>query len=296
MRINTLKLLTTIALTFFGATLFSQENDVLENTPLNSSDSIAKHPLLSDSFSFYAGAYSSFKRIQIAVNGASNNQIINFDESGNFNDNETTLFVNFNWRFSRKWTLTAEYFSLKNITKKTTDTEIEWNNQIYRGITGVTLGFDVNLFRLFFGRTISKGLKHELGIGLGTHILDIKSFIEGDVYINNENTGENASTSLNRSSVSVIAPLPNIGIWYYYAPHPKWLLTTRIDWFAISIKEYSGGLWDVGAGVNYQFHKHIGVGLNYRYFKASAAVNKRSWEGEFSLIYQGPLLSINVNI
>ena len=33
-------------------------------------------------------AYSSFKRIQIAVNGASDNQIINFDESGNFNDND----------------------------------------------------------------------------------------------------------------------------------------------------------------------------------------------------------------
>ena len=118
MRINTLKLLTTIALIFFGSTLFSQENDVVENTSLNSTDSIAKHPLLTDSFNFYAGVYSSFKRIQIAVNGASDNQIINFDESGNFNDNETTLFVNFNWRFSRKWTLTAEYFSLKNITKK----------------------------------------------------------------------------------------------------------------------------------------------------------------------------------
>ncbi len=186
-------------------------------------------------------------------------------------------------------------FFFKKCNKKNHDTEIEWNDQIYRGITGVTLGFDVNLFRLFFGRTISKGLKHELGIGLGTHILGIKSFIEGDAY-NNENTGENASTTLNRSSVGVIAPLPNIGAWYYYALHPKWLLTSRIDWFAISIKEYYGGLWDIGAGVNYQFHKHIGVGLNYRYFKAFAAVNKISWEGEFSLIYQGPLLTINVNI
>jgi len=295
MRINTLKLLTTIALIFFGATLFSQENDTVENTSLNSTDSIAKYPLLTDSFNFYAGAYSSFKKTQIAVNGASDNQIINFDESRNLNDNELTLFVNFNWRFSRKWTFTAEYFSLKNVTKKTTDTEIEWNDQIYRGITGVTLGFDVNLFRLFFGRTLSKGIKHELGIGLGTHILGVNSFIEGDAY-NNENTGENASTTLNRSSVSVIAPLPNIGAWYYYALHPKWLLTTRIDWFSISIKEYYGGLWDISAGVNYQFHKHIGVGLNYRYFKASAAVNKTNWEGEFSLIYQGPLLTINVNI
>ena len=37
-----------------------------------------------------------------------------FDESGNFNDNETTLFVNFNWRFSRKWTV--KYHGRKYLT------------------------------------------------------------------------------------------------------------------------------------------------------------------------------------
>jgi hypothetical protein len=93
-----------------------------------------------------------------------------------------------------------------------------------------------------------------------------------------------------------IAPLPKLGAWYFYAPNPKWLLTTRVDWFAISIEEYSGGLWDIGTGVNYQFHKHIGVGFNYRYFNASAQVDKTNWKGVFSLIFQGPLLTINVNI
>ncbi|MGY8933809.1 MAG: hypothetical protein ACKVIM_06500 [Flavobacteriales bacterium] len=39
---------------------------------------------------------------------------------------------------------------------------------------------------------------------------------------------------------SKTAPLPKLGAWYFYAPNPKWLLTTRVDWFAISIEEYSG--------------------------------------------------------
>ena len=71
---------------------------------------------------------------------------------------------------------------------------------------------------------------------------------------------------------------------------------TRVDWFALTIGEYSGGLWGLGAGLNYQFHKNVGVAINYRYFDFTATIDKSNWDGKFSLIFQGPLLSINVNI
>ncbi|MFT4801214.1 MAG: opacity protein-like surface antigen [Flavobacteriaceae bacterium] len=48
-------------------------------------------------------------------------------------------------------------------------------------------------------------------------------------------------------------------------------------------------------GVNYQFHKNIGVGLNYRYFDFTTKLNKTNWNGEFLLNFQGPLLIVNTN-
>ena len=295
MKIYISKILIFILLLSTGSSMFSQENEINKNSEITKTDSITQHPLLSNRFTFYVGMYSSTKGIKVGVNGASDNEIIDFSEKLDFNNNEITLFLNFNWRFARMWSLNAEYFSVKNGISRSIDEEFEWNDQIFQGGAGVSLGLDVSMYRVFIGRTITKGLKHELGIGLGAHVLDVKTYIEGYAYIDNENTGEGAGTNFERSGVSVVAPLPNIGAWYFYAPHPKWMLNARVDWFALSIGEYSGGLWDLGAGLNYQFHKNIGVGLNYRYFDFNAKVDKENWDGEFSLIFQGPLLTINAN-
>ncbi len=289
------KSLIIIFLLFFGTSVYSQENEINKNSDITNTDSINKHPLLSNRFTFYVGLYNSIKKIGLGVNGATENEIIDFSEKVDFNENESTLFLNFNWRFARMWTLTAEYFSVKNGISRSIDEEIEWNNQIFNGGAGISLGLDVSMYRVFVGRTITKGQKHELGAGLGAHVLDIRTYIEGYAYINNDNTGEGAAADFERSSVNVVAPLPNVGAWYFYAPHPKWMLTARVDWFALSIDEYSGSLWDLGAGVNYQFHKNIGVGLNYRYFDFAANVNKTNWDGKFTMTFQGPLLTVNAN-
>ena len=276
---------------FLGTSLFSQE---INNKDLKT-DIENKHPLLANRFTFYAGVYSSTKGIKIGVNGESDNKIIDFSEKADLNDNEITLFLNFNWRFARMWTLSAEYFGVKNGISKRIDEDFEWGDQIYNGGAGIELGSNLNMYRVMFGRTISKGQKHELGVGLGSHILDIKTFIEGDAYINNEETGEGAEVNFERNSVSIVAPLPNIGAWYFYAPTQKWMLTARVDWFALTIGEYSGSLWNLGAGANYQFHKNIGVGLKYRYFDFTAKVDKDNWDGKFTFTFQGPLLTVNAN-
>lgn len=288
---HTLRYLIILLLLFSGTFLFSQE--VNTNDP--KTDTEQKHPLLANRFTFYAGIYSSSKGIKVGVNGASKNEIIDFNEKVDFNNNEITLFLNFNWRFSRMWSLSAEYFSLKNGISKNIEKNFEWGDQVFNGGAGVKLGLNISMYRVMIGRTISKGQKHELGIGLGAHTLDLETYIEGEAYINNEDTGEGADVSFERNTVNVVAPLPNIGAWYFYAPHPKWILTARVDWFALSINEYSGNMWNLGAGANYQFHKNIGIGLKYRYFNFKANVNKSKWDGSFSMNFQGPLLTVNAN-
>lgn len=301
-----------IYLVFFNSNSFKMKNQILflfnflyiilsiqvnaqEINNTKSNNNLDQHPLLSNKFIFYAGIYSSSKGIKIGVNGASNNDLIDFSEKVDFNNNEITLFLNFNWRFARMWSLSAEYFSIKNGISRNINENFEWGDQIFNGGAGIKLGLNVSMYRVMIGRTITKGQKHELGIGLGAHTLDIKTYIEGEAYINNENTGEGADVSFERSNVSVVAPLPNIGAWYFYAPHPKWMLIARVDWFGLSVGDYSGSLWNLGGGVNYQFHKNIGIGLKYRYFQFKANVNKEKWDGSFSMNFKGPLLTINAN-
>jgi opacity protein-like surface antigen len=279
-----------IFLLFIGSVANSQEVNNSSNIT-----SIEKHPLLSNNFTFYVGAYGSFKKIKVGANGTADKNLIDFSERFDFNNNEVTLFLNFNWRFARMWSLSSEYFSVKNGISKQLSEQIIWDDYVFDAGINVKVGFNLNMYRVMIGRTITKGQKHELGIGLGVHALDIETYIEGNAYINEENSGNSANVDFERRSVNALAPLPNVGAWYFYAPNTKWMLTTRVDWFGITVGDYSGSMWNLGAGANYQFHKRFGVGLKYRYFDFTSTIDKERWQGKFVLNFHGPLLTINAN-
>ena len=117
----------------FEAFVYAQEDSEIKDLDTLTTTSQLQHTLLKDRYVFKVGAYSSNKGIKVLVNGSSENEIIYFSEKANFNDNELTLFLNFNWRFSRKWTLKVDYFAVGNGISRTIDEEIEWNDQLYNG-------------------------------------------------------------------------------------------------------------------------------------------------------------------
>jgi len=249
-----------------------------------------KHSILTDRFQFDIGIFIPSKTVKIGADGSSPGDKIDFGESFQFNDNEATLFLNFDWRFSKKWNLSAEYFSVINAHKLELEEDIIWEDITFEKGTFVRGGFGFNVYRIFIGRIFSQGLKHEFGGGLGVHALNTSAFIEGEVKI--EGTD---NFKFERKRVSALIPLPNIGLWYYFAPTPKWAFIVRGDWFGITINEYSGGLLNIAPGIKYQVFKNIGLGIDYRYFNVYANINKDSWKGKFDMSYQGPLFTINAN-
>lgn len=101
--------------------------------------------------------------------------------------------------------------------------DIEACDFLFESVSNVAIGYKINLYRIYVGRIISSGEKHELGDGLGFHFLNIGPFIEENIIVNgNDNQFKNVS-------LSVLAPLPNIALWYYYAPTEKWAFTTKLD-------------------------------------------------------------------
>jgi hypothetical protein len=265
-----------------GLQLLSQETDT-------DGDIEKKHPLLTDKFQFKVGLYSSFKQYELGANGSSKDDLIDFSNTFDFDENESTLFLSFYWRFARMWSVSVETFRVRNENSNTLNEDIEWDDVIYRTGVDVNAGLGLRMYRILFGRTITKGLKHEFGAGLGVHALDIETFIEGEVRINDK------ESSFERRTVTAVAPLPNVSVWYFYAPNARWMFTGVVDWFGFKVGNYSGYMWDVGPSVNYQFYKNIGVGINYRYFIAALRVDKTDWDGRVSLVFHGPLLTVNAN-
>lgn len=254
----------------------------------------AKHPLLTSKFIINAGLYIPTKSLKVQANGNSiANQEIDFGKTFKFDNKESTFAGNFMWRFSKsqKWSVSLEYFRISNRQKAALDREIEWEDTVYPVGAEVEAGLGFNLYRLFFGYAISQGEKHEFGAGLGIHAMDVSTFIQGNAFI-----GEfGANFDLDRKSVSAVAPVPNIGLWYFYAPHPRWALSVRLDWFGITVNDIDGSLWNVAPGIKFQAWENIGFGFNYRFFKTKVKMDTSAWDGAIDFKFNGPLLTLSAN-
>ena len=253
-------------------------------------EEISKHPILSSKFQLGFGIYIPTQRVQFKVNADAEDNDINFDETFDFNNNQVTPLVNFDWRFSKNWKLAAEFFNINYKTTAVLEKDIEAGDYVFNKGSNVGVGYRINMYRIYVGRVISRGFKHELGAGLGLHVLDLGPFIEGNVIVNgNEN-------EFRRARISATAPLPNIALWYYYAPTEKWSFSAHVDWFALTINQYSGSLWDVSPKVRYQIIKNLGVSFDYRFFGVNANINEENWNGGVKLSFSGPTFTIIGNL
>lgn len=252
-------------------------------------DNDKRHPLLSSKFQFYTGIYFPTKSVKFSANGTSPNNLIDFSKTFDLNNNEATPQLGFKWLYTKKWYLSVEYFSIRNSHKIELEEDLNFGDITFTKGSYVEGGHKMNLFRVFTGRSFYHSQKHEIGAGFGIHLLNIGPYIEGEVRINEE------ETTFKRVNLKTNAPLPNIGIWYFFSPGSKWLLETKIDWFGVHFGEYSVELWDISGTINYQIFKNIGAYASYNFFKFNAGVNKANWDGRFSLKFNGPVLGLTAN-
>ena len=250
-----------------------------------------KHPLLSDKFYIEAGVFFPSKNIKIGADAQSPEDEIDFSGNFDLNDNQATAFANIEWRWNKKWRLTAETFAINNAARATLDSTVVIDDVTFEKGTFVRAGIEFALYRVFVGRLISSGQKHSLGAGLGIHALNIGAFIEGEVKSDNPDL----DGKFRKQSVSALIPLPNIGGWYHWAPNLKWGFIARVDWFGITIDKYGGSLWNLAPGVRYQFTKNFGAGLDYRILLLNAKVKEDNWKGKFDMGFSGPSITLHGN-
>jgi len=263
---------------------------VISNQFVIAQEAEIKNPMLTSKFQLGVGIYLPSQNIKFSADGSSDNQVIVFDETFDFNNIQGTPKVFFKWRFAKKWSFYSEYFNANYSTNRVLANDIIAGDYTFNAGSNVKVGYKINLFRILFGRVISIGPKHELGAGLGAHVLSAKPFIEGNIMVNsNEN-------EFKKVSGSATALVPNIALWYYYAPTQKWFFSVKVDWFSLKVDEYKGSLWDISPGVNYQIIKNLGVSLDYRFYKINADVNKERWNGGVDLSFSGPTFTIIGNL
>jgi len=244
------------------------------------------HPFLSNKFNLGIGVYFPDKDFTIRVDGSVPDKEIDFDEALKLDKSDTTGSLNFRWRFGEKWSVMGQYWSLDSSGGAILEQDIEWEDVVFKEGTFVNGGVDTSVGRVFFGRVFSSSAQHEFGLGVGFHWMELDTFLEGEVIVNE------STTEFQRVAVDAAFPMPNIGGWYMYSWSPKWLFEARLDWLSASIGDYSGGILNASAGINYQAFKNIGIGLYYNSFNVDVDVDKSDWHGKAETKQNGPFIAL----
>ena len=258
--------------------------------PLSAEEQGGIHPYLDQEFFVDLGMFFPDREVKLSVNGSvlGPGDQIDFDEELGLKRSDETFSLNFGWRFGEKWELGGQYFESSGRTQSVLTEDVEWKDVVFGAGTGVAVGQEFSVIRVFFARRFESSDENEFGIGAGLHWLELSAFIEGNVIIND---GENI---FRRESVSAAAPLPNIGVWFMHSFSPKWAFKSRLDWMSANVGEYNGTLINAAVGVNYQMFEHFGLGLNYNIFNLDIGVRKSGWKGSFETIYDGPYAYVSV--
>jgi hypothetical protein len=240
------------------------------------------HPFLTDGLSVDVGIFYPDREWDLRVNGSIGgpNAEIDFDEGLKLGNPDSLFAAEIAWRFKGQWSLLAQFFDSSDSARTVLEEDIEWGDVVFGAGTGAIAGTDMNLARLFVGRQLDTSEVHDVGIGGGIHYLDISAYIEGTIII----SGVQASA---RESVSLSAPLPNIGAWYRYSISPRWAFRTRFDLLSADIGDYEGLLVNASLGVNYQAFRHFGIGVAYNYFELDVSINRPNWRGDIEMVYDG---------
>jgi hypothetical protein len=244
------------------------------------------HPFLSDTFRLGIGAFWPQIDLTARVDGSEPGKEIDFDEAFNISDNQTSASLDFRWRFGEKWSFWGQVWGTDNSGKATLEEDYQWQDVVFKQGTFAETGVDLEIVRAFFGRKFDLAPHHEFGLGLGVHWMNLETFIEGEIIIDDD------STDFQRVSTSADFPLPNLGAWYLYSWSPKWVLEARLDWLSVTIGDYSGSIWDAQLGINYQPFKHVGFGLSYKTFQLDVDIDKSTWRGSAQYDQHGPLLAV----
>jgi hypothetical protein len=247
------------------------------------------HPALQSKFHFDVGGFFSARTFQASaaaeIPGVAQPLTI-VETAVGVKDAPELLIAGFGWRFAENWQVGLQYFNSSRSTRVILEDTVEWKDLTFDAGVDVSARTKLAITRLVFSRDIWESGPHSLKLAGGLHILDTGAEVSGMATLDDQ------SREFRRSAVSASLPIPNVGVWYRYAPSRRWLFGARVDWLSANVGDYSGLIWNAVFNAGYALNDHFGVGLGYQYFRVDGEIRAPDWNGKLRSRFDGPILHL----
>ena len=141
------------------------------------------HPTMTAGLSIAAGAFFSKTDNEYRLkSGGESGTKVDTDDLG-IDDTKTVPFGTLRWRFTDRWRVEGNYFSVDTDGKVRTSEQIDWGDLDFEVGAELKTKAKTKIARAAVGYSFIKRDQVELGAGVGVHYLDWEATLKGDATI-----------------------------------------------------------------------------------------------------------------
>lgn len=192
------------------------------------------------------------------------------------------------WRFSPEHHLRLMYTDYSQTDRATLDSEVQWGDDTFpvnAQVTG-TLGFEV--IEAAYEYAFVSTERAEVTGSVGLHYTTLEARLSATV------TSPTTGARTVGGPRSVDAPLPVVGARGMWRIGERFYLDAQAQYFALSIADIKGSLYNYRAALVWQATRRVGLGVGYDTFGVDVDLRKDDFRGKVDWVYRGPQAFVSV--
>jgi len=170
------------------------------------------------------------------------------------------------WNINPRHSIGLSYFS---VNRESSLLNIDETFEDVRVVGNAKITDATNFYRLNYGYTLFNDDRSKIKLAAGIYGLDLKYAFEAQGQITRD--GVTTSGSI-KEEAKVFAPLPLIGLDFWFSFTPRWGINTRVSFVAGSYEDVSAGVLQTSVNALYRFTDHVGLIFGLAYFDADVVI------------------------
>ena len=246
---------------------------------------IKKSPWFVERFRITAGLFIPVTNtdLQVGIKGISPGTPVNLQKDLGFSNSQLTFLASFQWRMARRSRLSVSYYNIPQKSSHILKDDIIFKDDTFHVNTSVNSYFSTTIYQISFGYAILAKPKFELGIQIGTHLVDAKTGISQN--------GTNSSNSKS-TEFGITAPLPDLGIWGGYMFNKRFSTNFNVNYLSLTIGNIAGRILGYNLVFSYRMLEKLDLALGFSGLNFKLDKTLTYYKGHFNWVYYGPYLGV----
>ena len=191
------------------------------------------------------------------------------------------------WNINPKHSLAFSFF---NVNRESSIFNIDKTFEDVRVVGNATISDTTDFYQLTYGYTLFNDDRSSIRFVAGIYGLDLKYVFDAE----GELTQGGVTTSGTiHEEAKVFAPLPLIGLNFWYDFTPDWSLNTKVSFVAGSYEDVSAGVLQTSVNAQYRLTDHIGLLFGLAYFDAEVVIEDNIEKIEVIYGYNGGYIGMH---